>query len=85
LLLSALTAATAEEIDTALKRLEAVQADFGDRAKFHIARGTLYLRQQNPTSPEQAYKEAVAREPESVELGEGNIKEHRSQLKDRPT
>lgn len=67
LLLSALTAATAEEIDTALKRLEAVQADFGDRAKFHIARGTLYLRQQNPTSAEQAYKEAVAREPESVE------------------
>jgi cytochrome c-type biogenesis protein CcmH/NrfG len=37
LLLSALRAATAEEIDTALKRLEAVQADFGDRAKFHIA------------------------------------------------
>src|SRR2546430_5407994 len=39
ILLSAATATSSQEIDAALKRIEEARADFGDKAKLHIAAG----------------------------------------------
>ncbi len=58
---------TPEEVDAAIRRLEEARADLGDRARFHIALATLYLRKRDPARAERSFKEAVAREPESVE------------------
>src|SRR5262249_28100250 len=54
-------------IDAALKRVEEARADFGDKAKLHMAAGSLYLRKQDIANAERAFLEAVAREPKSVE------------------
>ena len=61
------TASTPEEIDAAVQRLEEAQADLGDRATLHLALGALYLRKQDPPRAEAAFREAVAKEPKSVE------------------
>src|SRR3990170_7617 len=58
---------TPRDIDAAVRRLEEARADLGDKAKFHLALGTLYVRQRNVTGAEQAFKEAVAAEPTSVD------------------
>src|SRR5215471_13332553 len=60
-------ATTPEEVAAAVQRLEAAQADLGDRAKFHMALGVLYLRQQDVGKAERAFQEAVAKEPTSVD------------------
>src|SRR5882724_6417381 len=60
-------AATREEVDASIQRLEALRADLGDRAKFYLTLGALYLRKQDLPSAERAFQEAVAREPKSVE------------------
>src|SRR5215471_15495408 len=60
-------ATTPEEVAAAVQRLEAAQADLGDRAKLHMALGVLYLRQQDVGKAERAFQAAVAREPKSVD------------------
>jgi len=67
LLLAAGAATAPKEVDVVIKRLEAARPDFGDRAKLHIGLATLYLRKQDMAKAEGAFKEAVAREPKSVE------------------
>ena len=68
-------ARTPEQVDTALQRLEAVRADAETHARFHLALAGLYLRKQDAAAAEHAFKEAVAREPGSIEAhtGLGNL------------
>ncbi len=67
LALLASMAATPEEVDAAIRRLETAQADFGNRAKLHLALGVLYLRKRDVAKAERAFQEAVAKEPKSVD------------------
>ena len=60
-------AATPEEVEAAIQRLETAQANVGDRAKLHLALGILYLRKRDVARAERAFQEAVAKEPKSVE------------------
>src|SRR5215468_9460879 len=61
------TSITPEQVEATIKRVEEALATVGDRAKPHLALGTLYLRKQDPDRAERAFQEAVAREPKSVE------------------
>ena len=67
LVLLANAADSPEEIAAALARLEAVRGEHDGRARFHLALGTLYLRQRQPDRAVEALERAVAREPKSVE------------------
>ena len=58
---------TPREIDEALARMRAVQPTFGTTAKLHLALAGLYLRKQDTVAAEREFREAVAREPKSVE------------------
>ncbi len=60
-------AITPQEVDDAVRRLEGARADLADRARLHLALGTLYLRKRDPGGAERAWKEAVAAEPTSIE------------------
>src|SRR5215510_8936419 len=53
--------------DAAIRRLEAVRASFGDRARPHVALATLYLQKADPASAERVLKEAVGKNPKSAE------------------
>src|SRR5215471_13283762 len=61
------TSFTPEQVDATIRRIEEALATLGDRAKPHLALGTLYLRKQDQGRAERAFQEAVAREPKSVE------------------
>src|SRR5262249_14987250 len=61
------TSTTPEQVDAAIKRIEEALPTVSDRAKPHLALGTLYLRKQDQDRAERAFQEAVAREPKSVE------------------
>jgi tetratricopeptide (TPR) repeat protein len=67
LALLASLAATPQEVETTIRRLETAQADLGDRAKLHLALGGLYSRKQDVAKAERSFQEAVAKEPKSVE------------------
>src|SRR2546428_5460134 len=67
LLLWAGTAITPREVDAAIQRLEEARADYGDRARLHIALAALYVRKQEVAKAERAFQEAVAKEPKSLE------------------
>lgn len=67
LLLWAGAASTPQEVDEALARLETVRADFGERAKLHLALGVLHLRKQDLVGAERSFDEAVTKEPQSIE------------------
>ena len=67
LLLSAATVTTPAEVDVEIRRLEDARAAFADRAKLHMSLGVLYLQKRSPDGAERAFREAVAREPKSVE------------------
>src|SRR3989449_6612564 len=67
LLLWAGTATTPQEVDSAIQRLEQARADYGDRAKLHLALASLYLRKKDLAGAEHAFEQAVARDPKSVE------------------
>ncbi len=58
---------TPEEVDAVIKRLDGLRAELEARAKFHLALATLYLRKRDPEATERALREAVTREPQSVE------------------
>jgi len=64
-----------EETDAAIRRLEAARADVGDRATLYLALGGLYLRKQDLVRAESAFRDALAKEPGSVEahLALGNL------------
>ena len=61
------TSTTPEQVDATIKRIEEALPTVGDRAKPHLALGTLYLRKQDQVRAERAFQEAVAREPKSLE------------------
>jgi len=68
LLLSATTATTPSEVDEEIRRLEtASTAAFANRAKLHLALGILYLRKNATQRAERTFREAIARDPASVE------------------
>lgn len=56
---------TSKHIDAALHRLDAARADLGDKARLHLAFGTLYVRRGDFSAAERAFREAVAVEPKS--------------------
>ena len=60
-------ATTPQGVDATIGLLEAQRATLGDRAKFYLTLGVLYLRKQDLPAAERAFQEAVAREPKSVE------------------
>ena len=67
LLLLADSARTPGDIDNALARLETARPGVEDRPKFHLALGALYLKKRDLARAEQAFKDAVARDPKAVE------------------
>ncbi len=67
LLLFAGAANTKEEVENALQRLVGALPDFAEKAKFQLALGVLYARKGDATGAEQAFKEAVSKEPKSAE------------------
>jgi tetratricopeptide (TPR) repeat protein len=67
LMLLAESASKPEDVDAALLRLENARPQFQDRPQFHIALGTLFLKKRDAVKAEQAFKEAVARDPKSVQ------------------
>src|SRR5262245_56387051 len=67
LMLLAESASKPEDVDAALLKLESARPQFQDRALFHIALGTLFLRKRDAAKAEQAFKDAVARDPKSVQ------------------
>ena len=67
LLLWSAPVTTREEIEPALGRLEGVGGDFGGLARHHLTLGSLHLRRQDASRAAGAFREAVAREPRSVE------------------
>src|SRR5206468_3475122 len=67
LALFASAARTPPEIAAAIRRLEATRADHADRAKWYLALGGLYVMQQDLPAAESGFRDAVAREPGSVE------------------
>jgi len=67
LALAAGAASTPAEVEAALARLEGVRADLGGQARLHIALGALHLRRRDVAAAEGAFREAVARDPKSVE------------------
>jgi putative PEP-CTERM system TPR-repeat lipoprotein len=67
LMLLADSASKPEDVDAALLRLENARSQFQDRPQFHIALGTLFLKKRDAAKAEQAFKEAVARDPKSVQ------------------
>jgi tetratricopeptide (TPR) repeat protein len=58
---------TPAEVQAAIRRLEQAREAAGARARFLITLGTLHLRRQDAGAAERAFREAVAREPGSVE------------------
>src|SRR2546425_5850410 len=67
LLLWAGTAITPQEVDAAIQRLEEARADYGDKARLHVALAALYVRKREAAKAERALQEAVAKEPKSLE------------------
>ncbi|MGH7819837.1 MAG: tetratricopeptide repeat protein, partial [Candidatus Binatia bacterium] len=67
LLLLGAAATTPEEVDQAIERLESARGRFGDRAKLHIALGSLYLQRSDVEKAKRSFEEAVSREPKAVE------------------
>jgi len=60
-------AITPVEVDAAIQRFQGVLADYQNKARLHLALGSLYARKQNLAAAEREYQTAVAREPDSVE------------------
>jgi tetratricopeptide (TPR) repeat protein len=75
---------TPREVDDALARIQAVQPTLGATAKLHLALAGLYLRKQDQAAAEREFREAVAKEPTSVEahLALGNYHVSRRQAAD---
>jgi tetratricopeptide (TPR) repeat protein len=84
LVLSAAGANTPNEIDAAIRRLQAAPPQLGATAKLHLALAGLHLRRQDPASAERELREAVAREPKSVEAHAalGNLHVSRKEMAD---
>src|SRR5262245_16531141 len=61
------TASTPEEIRGAIKQLNDARGSLGDRAKFYMTLGVLHLREKDEAGAEQAFRDAVTRDPKSVE------------------
>lgn len=59
------TAGSEGEIDGAIRRLENARAQHEDRAKFHLALASLYLRKRDIETAETYFQEAARREPDS--------------------
>jgi Tfp pilus assembly protein PilF len=68
LVLLANAAGTPERVDAAIGRVDGRRADLASSAKLYMALGSLYVRTGDLRGAEQAFREAVAREPKSVEV-----------------
>ena len=55
-------------VSEAIRRLEEALPDFGDRAKFHLALGSLYLRKGDAQGAERAFQHAAAKEPGAAQV-----------------
>jgi len=75
---------TPREVDDALARIQAAQPTLGATARLHLALAGLYLRKQDQAAAEREFREAVEKEPTSVEahLALGNYHVSRRQLTD---
>jgi tetratricopeptide (TPR) repeat protein len=56
-----------EAAAAALARLEAARGEHDGRPRFHLARGNLYVRQHQSDRAIEAFEQAVARDPKSIE------------------
>jgi len=60
-------ARTAQQVEAALRRLEAARPALAGQARFHLALGGLHLQKGDAATAERALLEATAREPKAVE------------------
>lgn len=60
-------ATTPQQLETTIRRLEAVKPVLAERARFHLTLGALYQRQGDSAAAERAFLEAAGREPKSAE------------------
>lgn len=67
LLLWASSANTPQEIEAALAHLRSVQPALGSPAKLHLALAGLYLKKRDTAAAAREFRDAVTREPKSVE------------------
>jgi tetratricopeptide (TPR) repeat protein len=67
LVLSAGLAREPDEVKAVIERFQELESEFGDRGKFHLVLGELRLRNKNLVNAESAFKEALAREPGSID------------------
>ena len=58
-LLAASASDTPAKLDESIRRLEALGAVHGNRARLHIGLGTLYARKGDAAATERAFKEAI--------------------------
>src|SRR5947208_6540834 len=58
---------TPDEIDAMTRRLEEARASLGHATKLYLALGALYLRRQNLAPAERTFREALSKDPKSVE------------------
>ncbi len=65
LILLAESAATTNEVRETWQRVEALPSPAKDKAAYHLARGTLYGRQQDLNKAEAEFKQALAKNPKS--------------------
>jgi tetratricopeptide (TPR) repeat protein len=75
LLVLADTTFTTNQLKESLQKLDTLPPAAKAQAPYHIARGTLWLRQQNLTNVETEFKQAIAQEPKSsiAHLALGNL------------
>ena len=67
LLLVADAAATAEEVESAVQRLEATRTALGDPPRLRVALANLHVRKQDVTGAESLLQGAVQEDPKSIE------------------
>jgi len=65
LILAGGAARTAAEVEAAIRRLEALKADFDGQARYHLALANLYGRKGDQVAAERAFQTAIARDPKS--------------------
>ena len=67
IMLLAAIATIPQDVDAAIARLQALKPEYGDKPRYQMALGTLYMRKGQPAEAEKAFKEAVRLDPQSAD------------------
>jgi Flp pilus assembly protein TadD len=61
------SANTPEQVDATIRRLEAARAYFGSQVRPYLVLATLYLHKRDMGAAERVFREALAKDPKSIE------------------